>query len=169
MKPLKYLSIFLFSLSLFTHCSSAQKLQTNAPMTFGKVEIQSWMAGVKGGGSGINLFIPVLKSSDQYIQLDSVYFRGKVAKLKLLNDQTSTYVGRFKGKFNQNEYQTKDPGNPMENSDQTLENNQKIPFNLKDNECVVSYIIGSETQYFKIDNVVEKPTLHFPSSPPNNH
>lgn len=167
MKPLKYIFVIFLNLSLFTNCSSAQKLQTNAPVTFGEVESQSWVAGVKGGGSGVNLFIPVLEKLPQNIQLDSVYFRGKVAKLELLNGQTTLYVGRFKSEFNQKDGGIIESDKPLANSDQTTEIDRNIPFDLKDSECVISYKKGSETQYFKIENVVEKQPEHYPNAPPN--
>jgi len=44
---------------------------------------------------------------------------------------------------------------------------QKIPFVLKDNECVISYKDGKTTKYFKVDNITEKDLIPYPSAPPN--
>src|SRR5690606_41772555 len=82
---MKLIKSSIFSIALltimtsFSQCSSSQKLQEKAPVTFGEVYFQRWNAGIQGGGSGINLFIPVM---DTNVVLDSVYFRGKSAKLE---------------------------------------------------------------------------------------
>ena len=167
MKRINYLSVILFSFSLFTNCSSAQKLQANAPLNFGAAEFQTWVAGVKGGGSGINLYIPVLEASETNIKLDSVYFRGKVATLELLQDESNTYVARFKGEFNQIVAISINTDKSLEGDGKNSEIVQKIPFDLKDSECVISYKKGGEIQYFKIENISEKPPVHYPSVRPN--
>lgn len=167
MKPLKQLFTFVIFISLFTNCSSAQKLQNESPIKLGDAYSQTWVSGVKGGGSGLNLFIPTEIKKYDLIRLDSVYFRGKVAKLEIIEDETLVYVGRFKGKFNQKEDRIIDTDNPSENNNKTSEIDQKIPFDLKDSECVVSFKKGNETKYFKIEKIVEKQPEHYPSAPPN--
>ena len=150
----------------FSQCSSSQKLQEKAPAMFGDVYFQRWNAGVQGGGSGINLFIPV---ADTNIVLDSVYFRGKSAKLETKPTDTSLYVGRFKTEFNQ----PKDivmSSNPLDEYNNPLPiQKEKIPFTLKDSECVVSYKDGQTTKYFKIENIIEKEAINYPSAPNNKH
>jgi hypothetical protein len=42
---------------LFSQCSSAQKLQETTPFLVDQIYSQKWIAGVQGGGSGINLFL----------------------------------------------------------------------------------------------------------------
>ncbi|MBT8303849.1 MAG: hypothetical protein KJP09_05210 [Bacteroidia bacterium] len=44
------------------------------------------------------------------------------------------------------------------------EDTEKIPFELKMNECVVSYKEGKKTKYFKIDEVEEKAAIPPPMS-----
>jgi len=154
----------LLVMASFSQCSSAQKLQDKAPITIGKAYCQSWIAGVEGGGAGLNIFIPVIDNS---IILDSVYFRGKAAKLEVKQEENILYVGRFPSDFNQKRdiIMSSDPkaeyGNEMPNI------SKKIPFELKNNECVISYKEGKTTKYFKVDNVVEKDLVPYPSAPPN--
>ena len=148
----------------FSQCSSSQKLQENPPVTFGEVYFQRWNAGVKDGGSGINLFIPV---TDKSVVLDSVYFRGKSAKLETKPQSKMLYIGYFKTEFNQ----PKDivmSSNPLdEYNNPLLIKKEKIPFALKDSECVVSYKDGQTTKYFKIENIIEKEAINYPSAPNN--
>ena len=100
------------------------------------------------------------------VKLDSVYFRGKKAKLTILSDNNKVFVGRIKTDFN-NETQdiimsgdaNKEYGNKLP------ELPEKIPFELEDNQCVVSYQEGDITKYFKIENVVEKASTPMMSVP----
>ena len=161
---------FSFSLSMlivvigFSQCSSAQKLQDKAPLEIGQIYCQKWIAGIQGGGSGINIFIQTGNSS---IKLDSVYFRGKVAKLESTPQEGILYIGRFKSIFNQKQdlIMSSDPN--AEYGNELPKIPKKIPFELKDNECVISYKQGDKTKYFKLDKIVEKEMLAYPSAPPN--
>ena len=82
-------AFFLLSLCLIgflvSKCSSAQKSQTNVPFQIGACYYQKWIAGVEGGGSGIDLYIPII-SNGNITELDSVYFQGKGTKLEFKND-----------------------------------------------------------------------------------
>jgi hypothetical protein len=148
----------------FSQCSSAQKLQNEAPSKFGLVYFQTWVAGASGGGSGLNLFIPVMDST---VRLDSVYFRGNVSKLEVKPSNPTLHIGRFNTGFNQardivmhsdpNEEYTNKLSKPI----------RVIPFELKYNECVVSYTKGGKMLYYKIPNVIEKAVVNYPSAPPN--
>ena len=155
----------LVFMASFSYCSSAQKLQKTAPVEFGEVYCQSWVAGVQEGGSGLNLYIPV---KDTSIVLDSVYFRGKVAKLEF-SSSNSLYVGRFKTAVNQPKVNifSSDPKEEYTNKRQQKE--ALIPFDLKDDECVVSYKKENDIKYYKISNVKQKEPLNYPRTPPNKY
>lgn len=148
----------------FSQCSSTKNLQDKAPAKFGQVYCQKWVAGIQGGGAGLNIFIP---TEDTSIILDSVYFRGKAAKLEVQYQKGKIFIGRFISDFNKKKdiIMSNEPkaefGNEMPKVPQT------IPFKLKDNECVISYKDGKTIKYFKIDNVVEKELIPYPSAPPN--
>lgn len=162
---LSYFIIMLVFMASFSHCSSAQKLQKNAPVEFGDVYCQSWVAGVKEGGSGLNLFIPV---TDTSISLDSVFFRGKVAKLEF-SQENSLYIGRFKTEFNQPKDIILSSDPKEEYANKMLQKETLIPFDLKDDECVVSYKKENDINYYKISNIKQKEPLNYPSAPPNKY
>ena len=164
-----FTNVFVMAIIMisFSQCSSAQKLQSKALVKFGQAYYQNWVAGVQGGGSGIDIFIPVeQKTSREIIKLDSVYFRGKVTKLERKPNTASLFIGRFTSE----KYQKKDiimSSNPKdEYGNEAPKLKVKIPFELKENECVVSYIEDNKVKYFKIENVMEKQTLYYPSTPP---
>lgn len=136
-------------------------------MTFGQAECQSWVAGVEGGGSGINLFIPLPEDIPENIQWDSIYFRGKVAKLEIIDGTPLMLVGRFKKQFNQKKDIVMSSDSNLEYGNELLKLEDKIPFDLKDYECVISYIRGSKKEYYKFEKVIEKTPEYYPSAPPN--
>jgi hypothetical protein len=158
------LPIIMFS---FSQCSSQKKLQQKSPVQLKEVYCQSWVAGVKGGGSGMNIFIPVETITDKDIELDHVFFRGKASKLTTKPQNKTLYIGRFKNTANSKQDIVMSSDAKQEYGNKMPEATEEIPFELKDDECVVSYKVGSKTKYFKIENVVEKQSIPYPSAPNN--
>ncbi|MCB0461648.1 MAG: hypothetical protein R2816_01525 [Flavobacteriaceae bacterium] len=170
MKTIKHifgLLILTVIMASFSQCSSAQKLQKKAPITINQVYYQKWIAGVEGGGSGVNIFI---ETSSNTIKLDSVYFQGKGAKLVLKPSNDTLYIGRFISDFNKKEDMvfSSDPNKEYGNKPPQLP--VKIPFELNDDECVISYSENDKTKYFKLKNIKERESINYPmmSSPENN-
>lgn len=150
MKSLKHTISAILALILLVslyQCGCTQKLQKNAPKGFQDLYYYSWNAGIKEGGSGVNVFI---KIKDTHLILDSVYFKGKRAKLQIKHNDSSLYVGRFTFK--------------TDSSDINL---LKTPFKLKDNECVISYLDSKKLHYYKISNIEERETINYPSTSTN--
>ena len=167
MKYLANLILFTFVLTCFTQCSSAQKLEKEIPFKIGSSYFQNWVAGVEGGGSGINIFITVEDLSQDKIELDSVYFRGKASKLETKPNNSDLFIGRFSTAFNQKRDLIMSNKPNAEYGNEAPKINIKIPFDLEDDESVVSYKEGNKTKYFRIVNVVEKRPVQYPSAPPN--
>lgn len=155
----------LFSLS-FTQCSSAQK-SFKVTETFEvidkenpKVYYRHWIAGVRGGGSGTNVFIheSILKGKT----VDSIYFQNKVAKLNIPSTASNFFTASFRRDINQ----LKKPGIETDEVKNSKINQQPIfPFELNDNEAVVSYLVKSDKRYLKITNMVKQESLAYPSAP----
>ncbi len=159
---LTILPLIMFS---FSQCSSQKKLQDKAPVQLKGVYCQNWVAGIQGGGAGTNIFIPIEAVTDKKVQLDSVYFRGKSAKLETKPQGTSIYIGRFISERNKKRDLVMDGDGKKEYGNEMPTIPEKIPFELKNDECVVSYKEGSKTKYFKIEGVVEKTMESFPMAP----
>lgn len=160
---LSHTKILIVLLSTFS-CASTKNIQQEPPIELGEVYFERWNAGVKGGGYGYNVFIPVKENK---VQLDSIYFRDKSAKLT--NDKSpNLYIGRFKvdTQVNEDFIMSSDPNEEANNQIKVPEK-ETIPFTLEPNQCIVSYIKNGKTQYFKIENVVEKPSVNYPSVKPN--
>ena len=169
------LTLSVIVLTSFTQCSSSKntsdlnknpesiELEDRASFILDTVYIQSWMAGVRGGGSGIHMYI-TLESNKNNVMLDSVYFRGLQAKVEL---SKISYIASFKTSANQ-----KDDIIMSNNKNDEYGNlppeEQNFPFQLKENECVLSYIENNTTKYLLVKNVQEKPQLEYPSAPPRH-
>src|SRR5690606_11209719 len=139
---------FLMLMSLLTvsflQCSSAKKLQKETPFEIGQ-------AYYNQNDSLIHVYIPI-KSNPNRIVLDSVYFRGSQAKLL---QEEAVFVGEIK-------LQTiKKPDLIMSNAPHAEYGNEiplpkKGRFELKENECIVSYVENNIIKYHKISNVIKK-------------
>jgi hypothetical protein len=154
--------LLLVLMTSFSQCSTAQKLQKKAPIEFGVAYAQEWVAGVQGGGSGINVFIPAENNS---LELDSMFFRGQKVKIQLIKED-NTYVGRFKTSKNQSNDIILSSDMMEESKNKLPKFKTDIPFELNDYECLISYQIDNETLYYKISNIKMEQPLHFPSTPP---
>ena len=135
----------------FSQCASTKKLQDSVPESMDKVYYQSWVAGVKGGGSGINIIVETKGNID----LEQVYFRGQIADFET-KPNSKLHIGRFVTE-----------GNRETSMTQTTEN-QDFPFDLSKNDCVISYSENGKVKYFKIENLEEKPMETLPMSAPPN-
>ncbi len=149
----------------FSKCASTKKLQDSIPVEIGNAYCQRWVGGIQGGGSGIDLYIPI-ESSRNIMVFDSVYFRGKQTKLEL--DNETVFIGRFKTENNQKEDIIMSSEPHAEYGNKVPAISGKIPFELEDSECVVSYKEGKKIKYFKITGIKEKKMIAYPSAPPKN-
>lgn len=104
---------------------------------------------------GVNNMLIRISINNPKILLDSVYFRNNSSILKLdKSDSNLEYVGSLvlptkNQNFNLNLDSKKEYGN------QAPDISRKIPFELKENEAIVSYLLNKKKFYFKISNVME--------------
>lgn len=167
MKSIKYVSsliVMLVLIASFSQCSTAQKLQEKAPMVLGEAYAQKWTAGIKEGGSGINVFIPVKVNS---VTLDSIYFREQKGKLEFIKGDQDLYVGRFRTDLNQPRDIILSSDMKEESKNRLPKLKEKMPFEFNDDECIVTYQKGNKTLYYKISNIKMEQPLNYPSAPPN--
>jgi len=150
----------------FSQCSSTQKLQKTPPVAFGETYFEQWVSGVAQGPSGINVFIEL---KDESIQLDSVYFRGRVAKFEVKPSNKLLFIGRFKNESKEKTDRIMSSDANEEYGNIVPEISTKIPFELTQNECVISYKSDGKTKYYKVTNLVKKQSRDIPMSPARNN
>lgn len=155
MKNIKTASfgITVIGLLFFFSCSSAKEIaQNQPPFKILKSTYTSWVGG-QPGVKGVMVYIEI---DNPEILLDTVYFRNAKSPLeRAQNSKGEKYVGHFS--FPEKERDlvlhsdaTKEFGN------QVPDISQKIPFELKSNEAVISYNYNGKINYFKIDNLIEE-------------
>ena len=169
MKAIVKILVFSIVSNSFVNCSSAQKLEEKLPFKIDEVYCQSWVAGIKGGGSGINIFIPVKGELSKTIQLDSVYFREKASKLEFKPNNPKLFIGRFLSSSNQRKDLIMSSEPNAEYGNELPDPLPEIPFDLRSDECVISYLESGKTYYYKIDKVSERKSIPYPTAPMQKH
>jgi hypothetical protein len=168
MKYIKQILI-LFSISFmffsFSNCGSSSQasktieFEKTPPFVISEIYSQDWVAGVKGGGSGTNLHF-TFKSMQEGIVIETVYFRKKTETPKLTGKALS-YTCYFKGDRNWDVIMDGDPVKEAQNTPPV-----PFPFDLKNDEAVINYVINGKNSFFKINGIEEKPMIAYPASNP---
>lgn len=154
------LSIFVMGIS---SCAGGKDylLEQNPPFVIKQSYFQKWVAGVQGGGSGINVNI-VLENIKEDIVVKEIYFRDAVLKANQHPQNIDMYSANFLTENNSDIIMSGDTLNEAQNTPP-----QVSPFNLGENEAVISYTLNGEMYYYKISNLQEKPLIAYPSTRPN--
>lgn len=159
----RLLFYFLISMSFYNCFPVKSNGFTNkAPLEITAPYYNAWIAGVQGGGAGINVFLPV--SDSQKIKIDSIHFRGQKVKAVV---KGQLIIGRFKRDINQQQdiIMSSDPKEEYQNK--LPFKHERSPFNLADDACVLSYSIGDKRLYYKVSNLKQGLAEAYPSVPPN--
>lgn len=133
-----------------TSLASVPQFQESTSFKVKTIAFQEWYAGIKVGGTGINVFVPVVNKEDN-IQIDSVYFRN--LKGKLVSNH-GRYTATLK---NDSPYYTF----------KIQEKPDDYPFTLGINECAISYIENGEVKYLKVTDLNEKRGVYYENGPPS--
>jgi len=129
--------IFLvFTLSGCSGTKNQYKIEQEETVSFKEAYYQEWVAGVEGGGSGLNIYLEPF-ASDSNVELKGIYFRENYTELRTKKE--NSYHGFIRGEVNWKEEDNKE--------NQEVE----IPFSLKKNEAVVSFLQKGKLKYIKIE------------------
>ncbi len=161
MSILKQLSLYfllVFFTVCFSQCSSTKAMKISETITINATEnprayYQKWVAGVQGGGSGVDVVIHKSVVGDK--ALDSIYFQNKVVALEQKGDN---FIGYFKGDANHFKYNE-------DTVSQETETTEVFSFNLATNEAVISYTKGTAVKYIKLIGLVKKESPKYPMAP----
>lgn len=156
------ISFMFFSFSNCGSNSQAGKMvefDKKAPFVISEIYSQDWVAGVKGGGSGTNLHI-TFDGMQEGLVIENVYFRKKTETPKQTGKAMS-YTCYFKGDLNRDVIMDGDPVKEAQNTPPV-----PFPFDLKDNEAVVNYVVNGKDGFYKIIGIEEKPMIAYPAANP---
>lgn len=96
-----------------------------------------------------NIYIQI--SNQDYLAFDSIYFQRKKSKIKIKTMRGLVYVyGDFSNSLKTNLVLDANPTKEFNNPIPEL---NKFPFDLKDNEAVISYKVNEKVKYFKVKKV----------------
>ena len=126
------------------------KFQPSTTFKVKTISFQEWYAGIKIGGTGMNVFVPIVNKGDN-IKIDSVYFRNLKAKLV---EDSGRYTAVLK---NKSPYYTFKKAEPDPN----------FPFTLEDNECAISFEENGVVKYVKVSDISEKRGVYYENGPPS--
>ena len=144
----------LFLLVCLLGCSNQFKIEKNSSLTVKEFYYQEWVSGLKGGGSGYNIFLLLDKNSmNSDFQIQGLYFREKYCKLKSQGD--NKYQGFIKTSKNIIPNISDNPV-PVDKSEY-----EKIPFSIEKNIAVVSFTENGKQKYVKL-KLKKKQNQYFP-------
>ncbi|NRD18494.1 hypothetical protein HNV08_00425 [Winogradskyella eckloniae] len=132
-----------------SHLASVATFQESTAFKVKTISFQEWYAGIKIGGTGMNVFVPIVNKGD-HIKIDSVYFRNLKAKLV---EDSGRYTAVLK---NKSPYYTF----------KKAEKDPDFPFTLEDNECAISFVENGEVKYVKVSDLNEKRGVYYENGPP---
>lgn len=134
---MKLLGITILAL-FFTQCASVQ-FDKNASFTVKSV--------TKLADENLKIYY----TSASKINFTDLYFGGKKEKIQSKKDENGTFIiGDFKNSLaNLKDIQLH--GDPKKEYGNTPPKIEKTPFELKENEAVISYKVDGETRYYKIE------------------
>lgn len=137
-------------------CANKFKINKQSVLGFDQSYYQRWTSGVKGGGSGINIFL-VLKSSvdlkEEDVQVEGIYFNEFYTTLKFY--APNKFQGFIKTKNNSTDsFETLKEMSSNNEFGRTVVEKTEIPFELKNDEAMISYKEKGIQKYFKI--ILEK-------------
>ncbi|MFK7834375.1 MAG: hypothetical protein AB8B52_13960 [Winogradskyella sp.] len=151
-----YAIVFAFIYTFSVPCEGQKKgtfttvFEAQLPFKVKPISFQEWYAGIKVGGTGINIFVPLTDIAEN-VEIDRVYFRNLSG---ILNQKDGKFFATLKSESRR--YTFKKSEAPAD-----------FPFTLKDDECVVSYIEEGVTKYLKIAAVTEFAGIYYENGPPS--
>ena len=144
----------LLALITFTivSCSSSKEVSANLSENIESIYYQKWIAGVQGGGSGINFHVNLNLPLEENIKLEKVQF--------------DTYEVAFE-KISQTEYVAKINTHQndliLDENPQKEYGNEAPKVSLKSNEANLIFSINGKEVIKNIQKVKEKPMIAYPS------
>ena len=154
---MKTISILIIILS-FSQCGSA-KIENKAPFKIASATYNNWVGGVPGV-SGTRVEIKLTEKED--IVFDSLFFQNKKTKVEISEEKKVTVLRGF---FNTSTKKNVDfilHSDAKKELKNTVPKQEKFPFELKQNEAIISYKINNKTKFYKIENINEVKSALFP-------
>ncbi|PQJ76860.1 hypothetical protein [Polaribacter glomeratus] len=161
MKTLKILAI-LITTTLLSQCGST-KFEENPPFAITSAIYNNWTGGVPGNkGITVNISYTALYP----IKFDSIFFLEKTAILESSKTKDKKFIAaNFMTSKKTSVTLAK---NASEEINNTVTAIKKFPYELKQNEAIISYIVKGKTKYFKVKSIKKGKSIFYPSTRKDN-
>ena len=153
--------IFILTILLgFSQCGS-NKFVKNPSFKIEKATYNKWSGG-QPGVSGVKLELQLVNALQ--IEFDSLYFQKKITKVETrkINNMLQI-IGHFSTSNRKNKDLILD-ANPIKELKNTPPVVHNFPFDLKENEAILSFKKNNKTHYYKINEVKQTQPSFFPST-----
>ena len=161
MKSFTIIVSSILIMTLFTQCGSAQQFDKKAPFTINKAYFQEWMGG--RGSTGTTITLELTEPLSDKIIIDSLFFKNKTTPLSISNYKTKhTVTGNFISTRAVNRDLIMHADSQKEMANKVPETSSLFPFELSDNECVISYFIKDKKHYYKVTGLKKEKTVYYP-------
>lgn len=137
---------FIIVVMTFFSCKSLKQLSDEVVPLFDAIYFEKWVAGVRGGGTGIHFYVIFKTPLPADIQLQKVDFKGKEAVFSTQDGlhYTANIITKKGGNFNTGEN----------------ENNETLP---ESNAAKLYFSVKGKLEVHTLENVKEKEMLAYPS------
>ena len=144
--------LYIFFATTLISCNSTETIVQENNLS---ASYQTWVAGVRGGGSGINFYVDLTSELPIHIELKRVIFRGYEVPFE--KQDNLHFQAMIKTPGNQQKYEEDNAPNVTSPKNDTK---------LQDNEAILVFSKKGKEYQQKITNVIEKPSLEYPSAKP---
>jgi len=146
--------LYLFFATTLISCNITETIvQENNLST----SYETWVAGVRGGGSGINFYVDLKTELSEEIELKKVIFRGYEVPFE--KQDALHFIARIKTEGNQQKF---------DGDDSQIYTSPKNALTLAENEAILIFLKNGKEIRQTIKEVKEKPMLLYPSAKPKN-
>jgi hypothetical protein len=146
--------VSLLFLILVTSCSSQDKIIKESSIL---ASYETWVAGVRGGGSGINFYLELKSEIPSNVELKKVIFRGYEVSFE--KQDNLHFQAMIKTSGNQQKF---------EGDDSQIITSPKNALTLAENEAILIFLKSGKEIRQTIKEVKERPMLLYPSAKPKN-
>ena len=147
---MKQLLLLLFSITMISCSSQKKALQETLQASY-----ETWVAGVRGGGSGINFYVDLKTPLSKEIELEKVIFRGYEVPFEKID--SLHFIARIKTEGNQQKF----------DGDVTSKSTSpKTQYKLHPEEALLLFVKSGKEIKIIIKKVTERPMLEYPSAKP---
>ena len=146
--------LYLFFATTLISCSSTETIVQENNLS---ASYETWVAGVRGGGSGINFYVDLKTELSKEIELKKVIFRGYEVPFE--KQDALHFIARIKTEGNQQKF---------DGDDSQIYTSPKNALTLAENEAILIFLKNGKEIRQTIKEVKEKPMLLYPSTKPKN-